>query len=116
MMKKSLSLLIGVSALICFSSPTWAMQCRDLLTNESKNVQEDFLNRQQVDDVVELALRPYVNARGVNGNTALILASRYGHADIVKWLLGHKDTKVNVRDKDGYTPLMWASRIVDTPI
>ena len=33
-----------------------------------------------------------------------------GYTDIVKLLLGHEDIKVNVRDKDGYTPLMWASR------
>ena len=102
MMKKSLSLLIGVGALICFSSPTWAMQCRDLLTN-IEQVDKEFL------------LRSDVNARDKNGYTPLMWASMYGRADAVKLLLRHEEIDVNAVGWYGLTALMWAS-LEDTPV
>ena len=107
MMKKSLSLLIGVSALLC-ANPTWAMQCRDLLTNELKINAQDFFFEGQVDDVLEFLLGSGVNARNKNGYTPLILASMYGRADVVELLLEYENIKVNAADNDGYTAFMWA--------
>ena len=43
-----------------------------------------------------------------NGDTALILACRNGHASSVKLLLAHADIDVNVRDNDGKTALDYA--------
>ena len=35
-----------------------------------------------------------------DGYTPLMWASRYGYADVVKLLLGHKEIEVNVKDED----------------
>ena len=45
-----------------------------------------------------------INAKDKWGNTALMLASRYGHTDIVKMLI-EAGANVNVKDKNGNTAL-----------
>ncbi|EAU90021.1 ankyrin repeat domain-containing protein 52 [Coprinopsis cinerea okayama7 len=50
-----------------------------------------------------------LNLRDSRGMTALMFASREGHADAVRRLLAHKDTQVNLTDESGRTALMHAS-------
>jgi len=59
---------------------------------------------------VELFMRAGIdtNAKGVDGRTALIIASNFGQIDIVKLLI-KKGADVNGRDNEGRTALMAAS-------
>ena len=50
-----------------------------------------------------------VNAKGQDGYTALHYSCRYGHVDIVRTLVKHKDN-VNARTDSGDTPLTLATR------
>ena len=55
--------------------------------------------------------RDLVHDKDSEGNTSLIIASRYGHADIVDWLLSDECcANVLEKDNDGWSPIMWASR------
>lgn len=55
--------------------------------------------------------RDLVLDKDSEGNTSLIIASRYGHADIVEWLLSDECcANVLEKDNDGWSPIMWASR------
>lgn len=48
------------------------------------------------------------NKKNRDGNTALILASRYGHKHVLKKLLNCKAIDINVQNNCGYTALMFA--------
>src|SRR5690606_25213858 len=50
-----------------------------------------------------------LNLRDNGGMTALMYASREGHADALQCLLAHKDSQVNLTDNHGRTALMHAS-------
>jgi ankyrin repeat protein len=56
-----------------------------------------------------------VNARGNNGNTALIQASIYGHAEAVLLLL-ERGAHVNALNNTGQTPLIAASEFGHTDV
>jgi hypothetical protein len=62
------------------------------------------------DTVRSLLASPNVDVNGVDdqGNTALILAARFGHNEVVRALLLAK-ADVKVRNKDGKTALMLAA-------
>lgn len=49
-----------------------------------------------------------VNAKDVDGEILLIIASKKGHTEIAKLLIT-KGADVNAKDNDGETPLMFAS-------
>ncbi|VVC42744.1 Ankyrin repeat-containing domain,Ankyrin repeat [Cinara cedri] len=51
----------------------------------------------------------YVNIRDGDGHSPLHQAAANGHTEVVKLLLEQKDTNVNAADKNGYTPLDYAS-------
>jgi ankyrin repeat protein len=51
-----------------------------------------------------------INRRDPNGNTALLLAARDGHIEIVRGLLQYSETSVNEKDQYGNTGLIWASQ------
>ena len=58
--------------------------------------------------MIELLRRPQVEVNAVEpkkGQTALVLASRGGHAAVVKTLLACKEVEVNKADLNGYTAL-----------
>jgi len=69
-------------------------------------------------DVRELLLNPFIqlNKHDVNGDTALMQASEYGHLEIVKVLLDHDSCDVNHRNSHGYTPIIIAGRNGQTAI
>ncbi|KAJ3124952.1 hypothetical protein HK098_000724 [Nowakowskiella sp. JEL0407] len=48
-----------------------------------------------------------IDEQDVDGTTALIYASCFGHADVT-YLLLENNAKVDERDRNGWTPLMWA--------
>ena len=50
-----------------------------------------------------------VDLQNKEGCTALLLAAKYGHLEIVKVLLA-KDAKINVQDKEGLTALLLATQ------
>jgi ankyrin repeat protein len=50
-----------------------------------------------------------INQKDEDGRTALMEASFYGHAEIVKMLLEKQNIDINQIDEDGKTALMWAS-------
>ena len=50
-----------------------------------------------------------INAKGINGATALMMACWWGHVDIVRLLLD-RGANVNGKGLDGYTALMEAAR------
>jgi len=52
-------------------------------------------------------LPPLLNAQGDNGETALHLASIFGYRDIAEYLIT-KGADVNVKDKQGKSPLFYA--------
>ena len=49
-----------------------------------------------------------INAKDIDGRTALILATEEGHTDVVKMLI-YKGAEVNAKDKGGGTALMYAA-------
>jgi ankyrin repeat protein len=46
-----------------------------------------------------------VNIMDDDGETALIVASKKGHLEVVRALLDHDDVDVNIEDNDGCTAL-----------
>jgi len=50
-----------------------------------------------------------INNQNIDGDTALIIASRKGHKDFLKTLLTSSVINLNIQNKDGYTALMYAS-------
>ncbi|KAJ1558916.1 hypothetical protein HK096_005506, partial [Nowakowskiella sp. JEL0078] len=48
-----------------------------------------------------------IDSQDVDGTTALVYASCFGHSDVAYLLLEH-NAKPDERDKHGWTPLMWA--------
>ena len=79
----------------------------------TESSQEDLFYASQVGDISSVQQLLYegidVNSKDVRGNTALIIASQYGHLRVVNLLLAKK---ANVEHKclyaRGYTALMWA--------
>ena len=51
-----------------------------------------------------------INQTTNEGGTALMIASVYGHTEIVKMLLEKNNIDINQTDKKGLTSLMWASQ------
>jgi len=49
-----------------------------------------------------------VNYTDKDGNTALLLAVKNHHIELVETLLKEKDININAVDQNGYTPLYWA--------
>lgn len=48
------------------------------------------------------------NANHREGEKLLLSAAKYGHIHVVRVLLEAKETNVNLKDDEGWTPLMWA--------
>lgn len=57
-----------------------------------------------------------VNARDLQGNTALMWAIMKGHDEVVRVLIGHRDIELEDRDELGNTALMWAASVGNLPI
>jgi hypothetical protein len=66
-------------------------------------------NDEKVRELLENVENLDINAASEEGWTALMLASGYGHAAVVKLLLEYNNCKVNLVDKGGWTALMLAS-------
>jgi ankyrin repeat protein len=50
----------------------------------------------------------FSNAEHYQGEKLLLSASKYGHIHVVKVLLEARTTNLNLKDREGWTPLMWA--------
>ncbi|KAF5977752.1 hypothetical protein FCOIX_6349 [Fusarium coicis] len=48
------------------------------------------------------------NAEHYQGEKLLLSASKYGHIHVVRVLLEARHTNLNIKDREGWTPLMWA--------
>ncbi|SCN69487.1 uncharacterized protein FFB20_03495 [Fusarium fujikuroi] len=51
---------------------------------------------------------PTSNANRTEGEKLLLSAVKYGHIHVVRVLLEAKKTNLNLKDDEGWTPLMWA--------
>lgn len=51
-----------------------------------------------------------IEARDGDNQTALMLATRHGHTEVVKLLLTTSKFNINAKDRTGRTPLSWAAR------
>ena len=56
-----------------------------------------------------IAIGGNINIQDEYGNTALILASHYGHTEVAKLLI-EVGAKLDIQNKDGYTALICASK------
>jgi len=103
---------IGISTII-FALLVMTFGCSGA-TRLSRSQETEALLRAasagNADTVRTLLVSPNVDVNGVDdqGNTALILAARFGHNDVVTALLLAK-ADVKVKNKDGKTALMLAA-------
>jgi ankyrin repeat protein len=47
-----------------------------------------------------------INSKCVDGTTPFFVAAQFGHVNLVKYILEKSNPDVDVRSKDGYTPLL----------
>lgn len=81
---------MSVVPLAFFYSTSFAILCRELLAN--------------ADGLVSTLLE----SQNADGQTALHLACRRGSAELVEVILDYREAKVDILDKDGDPPLVFA--------
>jgi ankyrin repeat protein len=67
-----------------------------------------YLSRELLCLIMEGKAKP-MDLKDSEGSTPLILATRYGHKDIVELLLSTGKVDVNAKNNDGWTPLMFTA-------